>query len=100
MRLKLNGTHQLIPYGDDISLLRDNIDTIKKYTKMLIDAGKEFSLEVNRKDNKYMLLSHHQHAVKSHDSKNPKCVLVFESVTSEMNTFSCPLFYTYGLHNK
>jgi hypothetical protein len=28
--LKLNGTHQLLAYGDDVNLLGDNIDTIHK----------------------------------------------------------------------
>jgi hypothetical protein len=28
--LKLNGTHQLLAYVDDVILLEDNIDTIKK----------------------------------------------------------------------
>jgi hypothetical protein len=30
--LKLNGTHQLLSYTDDVNLLEDNIDTRKKYT--------------------------------------------------------------------
>jgi hypothetical protein len=45
--LKLNGTHQLLVYADDMNLLGDNIDTIKKHTETLIDASKEVGLEVN-----------------------------------------------------
>jgi hypothetical protein len=31
-RLKLNGAHQLLAYADDVKLLGDNIDTMKKNT--------------------------------------------------------------------
>jgi hypothetical protein len=30
MGLKLNGTHELLIYADDVNLLGDNIDTKKK----------------------------------------------------------------------
>jgi hypothetical protein len=30
VELKLNGTHQLLVYADDVNLLEDNIDTLKK----------------------------------------------------------------------
>jgi hypothetical protein len=36
--LKLNGTHLLLAYADDVNLLGDNTDTIKKNTETLIDA--------------------------------------------------------------
>jgi hypothetical protein len=61
VRLKLNGTHQLLAYIDDVNL-GDNIDTIKKNTETLIDASKEVGLEINVDKTKYMLLSHHQNA--------------------------------------
>jgi hypothetical protein len=32
--LKLSGTHQLLAYADDVNLLGDNIDTIRKRQKL------------------------------------------------------------------
>jgi hypothetical protein len=45
--LKLNGTHQRLAYADDLNLLGDNIDIIKKTTETLIDSSKEIDLEIN-----------------------------------------------------
>jgi hypothetical protein len=42
--------------------LGDNIDTIKKNTKTLIDAEKEVELHINIEKTKYVFLSHHQNA--------------------------------------
>jgi hypothetical protein len=39
--LKLNETHQLLVYADDVNLLGNNTVTIKKNTETLTDAGKE-----------------------------------------------------------
>jgi hypothetical protein len=36
--LKLNGTHELLVYADDVNLLGDNVDTIKKITGHFITS--------------------------------------------------------------
>jgi ABC-type siderophore export system fused ATPase/permease subunit len=69
VQLKLNGTHQLLAYADDVNLLRDNTDTIKKNTETLIDASKEVSLEINVEKTKYMLLSRHQNVGQNRNIK-------------------------------
>jgi hypothetical protein len=66
--LKLNGTHQLLAYADDVNLLGDNIDTLQKSTGTLINASKEVGLEINTKT-KHMLLFRHQNVGCNHDTK-------------------------------
>jgi hypothetical protein len=44
MGLKLNRTHQLLVYADDVNLLGNNINTIEKNTDALTDASKEVGL--------------------------------------------------------
>jgi hypothetical protein len=65
--LKLTGTNQLLVCADYINQLGDDIDTIKKNTETVIDAGKEVGLEVNLEKTKYMLLSRHQNELQNHN---------------------------------
>jgi hypothetical protein len=51
--LKLNGTHELLAYADNVNLLGDNLDTIKKNTETLIDASREDDLDVDVEKTKY-----------------------------------------------
>ena len=39
--LKLNGTHQLLAYADDVNILGGSVDTIKKNAEALVAATKE-----------------------------------------------------------
>jgi hypothetical protein len=66
--LKLNGPYQLLVY-DDVNILGDNTDTIKRDTETLIDTSKVVGLEVNAEKTKFMLLFRHQNAGKNHDIK-------------------------------
>jgi hypothetical protein len=65
--LKLNGIHQLLVYIDDVNLLEDNIDTIKKNTETVTDSSKKVGLEVNIEKTDYMLMSCYQNARKIHN---------------------------------
>jgi hypothetical protein len=45
--LKLNWTHQLLAYADDVNILGEDIGTIQKNAEALLVASKEVGLEVN-----------------------------------------------------
>jgi hypothetical protein len=49
MQLKLNGTHQFLIYADDVYLLGDNINTIKKN----ISASNQVEIDINTKKTKH-----------------------------------------------
>jgi hypothetical protein len=54
-------------YADDVNLLGDNINTIKKGTEILIDSSKKADLEINVEKTKYILLSHRRNACQNQD---------------------------------
>jgi len=43
---KLNGTHQLLAYADDVNILGEGIHTLKENAEALVAATREIGLEV------------------------------------------------------
>jgi len=65
--LKLNGTHQLLVYVDDVNILGGSLHNIKENKEALVVASKEVGLEVNADKTKYMFISRDQNAGRSHN---------------------------------
>jgi len=60
--LKLNGTHQLLVYADDVNIMGGIVHTIKENAEALVVASKEIGLEVCANKTKYMVMSRDQDA--------------------------------------
>jgi hypothetical protein len=67
--LKLNGTHQLLVYADDVNRMERSTHTINENAKALVVSGKEIGLEVNSDKTKYMAMFQHQNAGRSQSIK-------------------------------
>ena len=52
--MKLNGTHQLLAYADDVNILGVSIHTLKENAEALLAATREIGLEVSADKTKYM----------------------------------------------
>jgi hypothetical protein len=55
--LKLNGTHQLLAYADDVNVLGGRIHTVKENAEALVADTRETGLEVSADKTKYMVMS-------------------------------------------
>jgi len=73
--LKLNGTHQLLAYADDVHILGGSIQTLMENAEALVAATREIGLEVSADKTKYMVMSRDQNAVR------------FQSVRIDNSTF-------------
>ena len=60
--LKLNGTHQLLAYANDVNILGGSIHTPKENAEASVAATRETGLEVSADKTKYMVMSRDQNA--------------------------------------
>ena len=60
--LKLNGTHQLLAYADDVNIVGGSIHTLMENAEALVAATREIGLEVSADKTKYMVMSRDQNA--------------------------------------
>ena len=68
--LKLNGTHQLLAYADDVNILGGSAHTVKENAEALLVATKEIGLELIADNTKYMVMSRDRNAGRGHSVKN------------------------------
>jgi hypothetical protein len=52
--MKLNGTHHLLAYADDVNILGESVHTVRENAEALVVATKEIGLEVNTDKTKYV----------------------------------------------
>jgi hypothetical protein len=57
-------------YADDINILGGSVRTIENNAEALIVIGKDYGLEVDDEDTKYMIMSRGLNVVRSHNIKN------------------------------
>jgi hypothetical protein len=67
--LKLNGTHQLLVYADDVNILGGRICAVKENAEALVVAAKETGLEINADKTKYTVMSQDQNVWQTHSMK-------------------------------
>jgi hypothetical protein len=67
--LKLNGTHQLLAYADDVNTLGGSVHTVMENAEALVVATKETGLEVYADKTKYMAMSRDLNAGRGHSVK-------------------------------
>jgi len=68
--LKLNGTHQLLAYADDVNILAGSIHTLKENAESLVAATREIGLEISADKTKHMVMSRDQNAGRIQSLRN------------------------------
>ena len=60
--MKLNGTHQVLAYADDVNILGGSIYILKENAEALVAATRKIVLEINANKTKCMVMSRGQNA--------------------------------------
>jgi len=68
--LKLNGTHQLRVYADDVNILGRSVLSVTENAEAFVVVSKEIGLEENADKTNYMVISRDQDVGRSHSMKN------------------------------
>jgi hypothetical protein len=63
---EMNGTHQLLLYADDVNMLSEKINTIKKNTGAVLCGNMQVGLGVDTQRTKYTFMPRHRKAEQSH----------------------------------
>ena len=63
--VKLNGTHQLLVYADDVNILGGRVHTVQKNKETLLFANRKTRIEVNADKTKYVVMSGNRNAGRS-----------------------------------
>ena len=79
--MKLNGTHQLLAYADNVNILGGSIHTLKENAEALVAATRKTGLEVSADKTKYMVMSRDQNAGRIH------CVAIDNSTFERVEEF-------------
>ena len=77
--LKLNGTHKLLVYADEVIILGRRVHTINKYAEALVVASKETGRKVTVDKSKHIAMSQDPNALGSHNIK------IYNSSLKELN---------------
>ena len=67
--MKLNGTHQLLAYADDVNILGGSIHTLKENAEALVAATRDIGLEVSPDKTKCMVMSRDKNAGRNHSMR-------------------------------